>query len=71
MSTSRRRRHVEIVPLEAANPTGVEDIDGFEGDVIPLLDYEDSEPLTSIDQQVSPPCSPPTTTTCKTLPVCV
>jgi hypothetical protein len=71
MSTSRRGRHVEIAPSEEEASTGVEDVDGFKVDVIPLLDDEDSDPLASIDQQVSPSCHSPTTTTGKTLPGCV
>ena len=49
MSTSRRGRHVESLPLEQAAHTVVEDVDGFEGDVIPLLGDEDSELLASVD----------------------
>ncbi len=51
MSTSRRGRHVQVLPPEQATPTGVEDAYGFEGVVIPLHDHEDCEPLASIDQQ--------------------
>jgi hypothetical protein len=34
MSTSRRGLHVKSLPPEQAAPTVVEDVDGFEGDVL-------------------------------------
>ena len=70
MSTSRRGRHVESLPPEQAAPTVVDDVDGSEGDVTPLPDIEDVEPLASVGI-VSPPCPAPTTTTGKDLSICV
>jgi len=70
MSTSRRGRHVESLPPKQAAPTVIEGVDCFEGDATPLLDVEDSEPLASVGL-VLPPCLAPTTTTGKTLLVCV
>ena len=70
MSTSRRGRHVESLPPEQASPTVVDDVDGFDGDVTPLPEYEDAKPLASVGL-VSPPSPAPTTTTGKNLSVCV
>ena len=51
-------------------PYVAEDVDGFEGDVTPLPNDEDAEPLASVGL-VSPPCLAPTTATGKNLLVCV
>ncbi len=66
MSTSRRGRHVEILPTEKAAPTVPEDADDLEPDVIPEFDGVDAEPLASIEN-ASPSCPNPTTTTGKTI----
>ena len=65
-SNSPRGSHVESLPQEQAAPTVVDDVDGSEGDITPLPDDEDAEPLASI-VIVSPPCPAPTTTTDKSL----
>ncbi len=49
MSTSRRGRHVESIPVEEAAPTVPEDADDLEPDVIPEVAEVDAEPLASIE----------------------
>ena len=66
MSTSRRGRRVESLPVEEAAPTVPEDADDLEHDVIPEADEVDLETLASIDN-ASPSCPDPTTTTGKTI----
>ena len=66
MSTSRRERHVESLPLEEAAPTVPVDADDLEPDVIPEVDEVDAEPLASIET-ASPSCPDATTTTGKTI----
>ncbi len=66
MSTSRRGRHVESLPTEAAAPTVPEDADDLEPDVILEVDEVDTKPLASIEN-ASPSCTDTTTTTGKTI----
>ena len=66
MSSSRRGRHVDSLPLKEAAPTVPEDADDLEPDVIPEFDGVDAEPLASIET-ASPSCPDTTTTTGKTI----
>ena len=65
MSSSRRGRHVDSLPVEEAAPTVPEDADELEPTIIPEVEEVDAEPLASI-LTASPSC-PDTTTTGKNI----